>query len=143
MNWMKKWRGVSGFVARAKAPILRTWTARVCGFVLGDTGAMTGIRRRLWQRPSPTRVREGITLNVATEDSLWVGEELKRRLDCRMEFAFEQRTGCEPVWIALPGDYAAIESARLQLLLSRTVDEVVCDDSRRVVGPRRGNIGPQ
>ena len=48
-------------------------------FCLGDTGAMTG------HAPPPTveaiaeQARRGITLMLPTEDSAWVGEELKRR----------------------------------------------------------------
>src|SRR6476646_10865888 len=58
MNWMKKWAGAFPiFVARAKGAHFPDVVAEAIG----------------------KRVREGITLMLPTEDSLWVGEELKRR----------------------------------------------------------------
>src|SRR5262249_20681638 len=81
LNWMKKWAGVFPlFVARAKgAPFTDVDGRQYVDFCLGDTGAMTGHSPDLVADAIARRLREGITLMLPTEDSLWVGDELKRR----------------------------------------------------------------
>ena len=90
------------------------------------------------------RVRKGITLMLPTEDSLWVGEELRRRFGL-------------PYWqftlTATDANRFAIRIAREITQRSRilvfhycyhgTVDESFASlDKNGEVGPRRGNIGP-
>jgi glutamate-1-semialdehyde 2,1-aminomutase len=89
------------------------------------------------------RVREGITLMLPTEDSLWVGAELKRWFGL-------------PYWqfvlTATDANRFAIRIAREITQRSKilvynycyhgTVDETFASLRDGVVMPRRGNIGP-
>src|SRR5579862_2752882 len=81
MNWMKKWAGpFPVFVAHAQGAHFTDVDGReYVDLCLGDTGAMTGHSPDVVADAIAKRVREGITLMLPTEDSLWVGEELKRR----------------------------------------------------------------
>src|SRR5579885_3509903 len=110
---------------------------------LGDTGAMTGHSPDAVADAMARRVREGITLMLPTEDSVWVGEELKRRFGL-------------PYWqFAL----TATDANRFAIRITRevtqrpkilvynycyhgTVDETFVSLHDGAVGPRRGNIGP-
>ncbi len=110
---------------------------------LGDTGAMTGHSPDVVADAIAKRVREGITLMLPTEDSSWVGEELKRRfgLAC-WQFALT----------ATDANRFAIRIAREITRRSKilvynycyhgTVDESFASLQNGVVGARRGNIGP-
>src|SRR6202030_3365207 len=89
------------------------------------------------------QVREGITLMLPTEDSIWVGEELRRR------FAL-------PYWqftlTATDANRFAIRIAReitqrpkilvYNYCYHGTVDETYISLHNGIAGPRRGNIGP-
>src|SRR5262245_18259642 len=79
MNWMKKWAGAFPvFVANAKdAHFTDVDNREYVDLCLGDTGAMTGHSPDVVAEAIARRVRQGITLMLPTEDSLWVGEELK------------------------------------------------------------------
>src|SRR5262245_6787256 len=79
MNWMKKWPGAFPlFVAKAKGAHFTDVDGReYVDLCLGDTGAMTGHSPDVVAEAIARQVREGITLMLPTEDSLWVGEELK------------------------------------------------------------------
>src|SRR5215470_5583660 len=81
MNWMKKWAGAFPvFVKYAKGAHFTDVDGReYVDLCLGDTGAMTGHSPEVVAEAVERRVKEGITLMLPTEDSLWVGEELKRR----------------------------------------------------------------
>ncbi len=81
MNWMKKWAGAFPvFVKTALGAHFTDVDGRdYVDLCLGDTGAMTGHSPTIVADAVARRVREGITLMLPTEDSLWVGEELKRR----------------------------------------------------------------
>jgi len=145
MNWMKKWAGAfKVFVARAKGAHFTDVDGRqYVDFCLGDTGAMTGHSPDLVADAIARRVGEGITLMLPTEDSLWVGDELKRR------FAL-------PYWqfalTATDANRFAIRIAReitqrTKILVYNycyhgTVDESFAGLHDGVVGQRRGNIGP-
>jgi glutamate-1-semialdehyde 2,1-aminomutase len=145
MNWMNKWAGAFPvFVARAKGAHFTDVDGRdYVDLCLGDTGAMTGHSPDLVAEAIARRVREGITLMLPTEDSLWVGEELKRR------FGF-------PYWqfalTATDANRFAIRIAReitqrpkilvYHYCYHGTVDESFVSLRGGVVGPRRGNIGP-
>src|SRR5882762_699642 len=145
MNWMRKWAGAFPvFVARAKGAHFTDVDGRdYVDLCLGDTGAMTGHSPAFVAEAIAKRVREGITLMLPTEDSLWVGEELKRRFGL-------------PYWqfalTATDANRFAIRIAREITQRSKvlvynycyhgTVDESFATVSDGVVGPRRGNIGP-
>jgi glutamate-1-semialdehyde 2,1-aminomutase len=145
MNWMKKWAGAFPiFVKSAKGAHFTDVDG--CEYVdlcLGDTGAMTGHSPEVVAEAVARRVREGITLMLPTEDSLWVGEDLKRRFGL-------------PYWqftlTATDANRFSIRIAREITQRSKilvfhycyhgTVDESFATLQDSVVGPRRGNIGP-
>jgi glutamate-1-semialdehyde 2,1-aminomutase len=145
MNWMKKWAGAFPvFVARAKGAHFTDVDGReYVDLCLGDTGAMTGHSPDVVADAIARRVGEGITLMLPTEDSLWVGDELKRRFGL-------------PYWqfalTATDANRFAIRIAReiterTKILVYNycyhgTVDESFAGLHHGVVGPRRGNIGP-
>src|SRR5215467_7973637 len=145
MNWMKKWAGAFPiFVAHAKGAHFTDVDGReYVDLCLGDTGAMTGHSPDVVAETIAKRVREGITLMLPTEDSLWVGEELKRRFGL-------------PYWqfalTATDANRFAIRIAReitqrRKILVYNycyhgTVDETFAVLHEGAVGPRRGNIGP-
>src|SRR5260370_94533 len=81
MNWMKKWAGPFPiFVKSAKGAHFTDVDNRdYIDLCLGDTGAMTGHSPDVVAEAVARQARQGITLMLPTEDSLWVGEELKRR----------------------------------------------------------------
>ena len=145
MNWMNKWVGAFPvFVTRAKgAHFTDADGHEYVDLCLGDTGAMTGHSPDVVADAIAKRLCEGITLMLPTEDSLWVGEELKRR------FAL-------PYWqfalTATDANRFAIRVAReitqrpkvlvYNYCYHGTVDESFATLHHGVVGPRRGNIGP-
>jgi len=145
MNWMKKWPGAFPlFAARAKGAHFTDVDGRdYVDLSLGDTGAMTGHSPEVVVAAIAKRVREGITLMLPTEDSLWVGEDLKRRFGL-------------PYWqfalTATDANRFAIRIAReitgrpkilvYHYCYHGTVDESLVSLQHGVVGPRRGNIGP-
>src|SRR5215471_6751710 len=145
MNWMKKWAGAFPvFVKHAKGAHFTDVDDRdYVDLCLGDTGAMTGHSPDAVADAIARRVRDGITLMLPTEDSLWVGEELKRR------FAL-------PYWqfalTATDANRFAIRIAReitqrpkilvYNFCYHGTVDESFAGLHDGAIGPRRGNIGP-
>jgi glutamate-1-semialdehyde 2,1-aminomutase len=145
MNWMKKWAGAFPiFVKNAQGAHFTDVDGReYVDLCLGDTGAMTGHSPAIVAEAVARRVREGITLMLPTEDSLWVGEELKRRFGL-------------PYWqftlTATDANRFAIRIAREITQRSKilvyhycyhgTVDESFASLHDGVVAPRRGNIGP-
>ncbi len=145
MNWMKKWAGAFPvFVAHAKGAHFTDVDGReYVDLCLGDTGAMTGHSPDVVAEAVAKRVSEGITLMLPTEDSVWVGEELKRRFGL-------------PYWqfalTATDANRFAIRIAREITQRSKilvynycyhgTVDESFASLDDGLVGPRRGNIGP-
>src|SRR5258707_3218545 len=82
MNWMKKWAGAFPvFVAHAKGAHFTDVDGReYVDLWLGDTGAMTGHSPDVVTDAVAKQLRQGITLMLPTEDSIWVAEELKRRV---------------------------------------------------------------
>ena len=145
MNWMKKWAGAFPvFVKSANlAHITDVDNREYIDLCLGDTGAMTGHSPEIVADVVARRAKEGITLMLPTEDSLWVGEDLKRRFGL-------------PYWqftlTATDANRFAIRIAREITQRSKilvfhycyhgTVDESFAALENGVVGPRRGNIGP-
>ena len=145
MNWMNKWAGAFPvFVTRAKgAHFTDADGHEYVDLCLGDTGAMTGHSPDVVADAIAKRLCEGITLMLPTEDSLWVGEELKRRFGLLYwQFALT----------ATDANRFAIRVAReitqrpkvlvYNYCYHGTVDESFATLHHGVVGPRRGNIGP-
>lgn len=145
MNWMNKWAGAFPvFVKSAKGAHFTDVDGRdYVDLCLGDTGAMTGHSPEVVAEAVSRRVREGITLMLPTEDSLWVGEDLKRRFGL-------------PFW---QFTLTATDANRFSIRIAReitqrpkilvfhycyhgTVDESFAALRNGVVGVRRGNIGP-
>jgi len=145
MNWMNKWAGAFPvFVDSASGAHFTDVDGRdYVDLCLGDTGAMTGHSPPIVADAVAQRVREGITLMLPTEDSLWVGEELQRRFGL-------------PFW---QFTLTATDANRFSIRIAReitqrpkilvfhycyhgTVDETFVSLQGSVVGPRRGNIGP-
>ena len=145
MNWMKKWAGrFPMFVAEARGAHFTDVDGRdYVDLCLGDTGAMTGHSPEPAVEAIARQSKQGITLMLPTEDSLWVGEELKRRFG----LAYWQFT-----LTATDANRFAIRIAREITQRSKilvyhycyhgTVDESFAALHDGVVGPRRGNIGP-
>src|ERR1700682_1831854 len=145
MNWMKKWAGAFPvFVKSAKGAHFTDVDGReYIDLCLGDTGAMTGHSPDIVTDALARRVKEGITLMLPTEDSLWVGEDLQRRFGL-------------PYWqftlTATDANRFSIRIAREITQRSKilvfhscyhgTVDESFATLENGAVAPRRGNIGP-
>src|SRR6266853_1425171 len=146
MNWMRKWAGAFPvFVARAKGAHFMDVDGRAyVDLCLGDTGAMTGHSPDVVADAIAKRVREGITLMLPTEDSIWVADELRQRFGL-------------PFWqfalTATDANRFAIRIAREITQRSKilvynycyhgTVDEsFITLQPTGESTPRRGNIGP-
>ncbi len=145
MNWMKKWAGAFPvFVTKAKGAHFQCVDGHdYVDLCLGDTGAMTGHSPDIVAEDVVHRVREGITLMLPTEDSVYVGEDLKKRFGL-------------PYWqftlTATDANRFSIRIAREITQRSKilvfhycyhgTVDETFTALHDGMVGPRRGNIGP-
>ena len=145
MNWMKKWAGAFPvFVKDAKGAHFTCVDGRnYVDLCLGDTGAMTGHSPDVVVEAVARQVRQGITLMLPTEDSLYVGEDLKKRFGL-------------PYW---QFTLTATDANRFSIRIAReitqrpkilvfhycyhgTVDESFAGLHGGVVGPRRGNLGP-
>ena len=145
MNWMKKWAGAFPiFVKCAKgAHFVCVDGHEYIDLCLGDTGAMTGHSPEAVTHALSKRLREGITLMLPSEDSFYVGENLKKRFGL-------------PYWqftlTATDANRFAIRIAReitdrpkilvFHYCYHGTVDETFASLHGGVVGRRRGNIGP-
>jgi glutamate-1-semialdehyde 2,1-aminomutase len=148
MNWMKKWAGpFPVFVERAQGAHFTDVDGRsYIDLCLGDTGAMTGHSPPIVADAVARRVREGITLMLPTEDSIWVGEELQRRFGLRYWQFTLTATDANRFAIRIAREI----TQRSKILIFNycyhgTVDEsiaTIVDAAGSTVGPRRGNIGP-
>src|SRR5437764_12868344 len=80
MHWMVKWAGAFPvFVKEAAGAHFTDVDGReYVDFCLGDTGAMTGHSPEATARAVAEQIRRGVTFMLPTEDSIWLGEELKR-----------------------------------------------------------------
>jgi glutamate-1-semialdehyde 2,1-aminomutase len=135
MNWMKKWAGAFPlFVKSAKGSHFIDVDGReYIDLCLGEIVAEAVARR----------VKEGITLMLPTEDSLWVGEDLQRRF--RLPYWQFTLTATDANRFAIR--IAREITQRSKILVFHycyhgTVDESFATLENGVVGPRRGNIGP-
>jgi glutamate-1-semialdehyde 2,1-aminomutase len=147
MNWMKKWAGAFPiFVKSAKGAHFTDVDNRdYVDLCLGDTGAMTGHSPDVVAEAVARRVREGITLMLPTEDSLWVGEDLKRRF--RLPYWQFTLTATDANRFAIRIAREITQRAKILVFhycYHGTVDESFATllDKNGAVGPRRGNIGP-
>jgi glutamate-1-semialdehyde 2,1-aminomutase len=145
MNWMKKWAGpFPVFVKSAHGAHFTDVDGRdYVDLCLGDTGAMTGHSPEIVAEAVCRRVREGITLMLPTEDSLWVGEELKRRFG--LPFWQFTLTATDANRFAIRIAREITQRAKILVFhycYHGTVDESFATLHEGIVGPRRGNIGP-
>jgi glutamate-1-semialdehyde 2,1-aminomutase len=145
MNWMTKWPGpFPVFVAEANGAHFTDLDGHdYVDFCLGDTGAMTGHSPEAAVEALFAQAKHGLTFMLPTEDSSWVGEDLRRRFGL-------------PFWqFAL----TATDANRFSIRIAReitgrpmilvfnwcyhgTVDETFINLHDGVAAPRRGNIGP-
>jgi glutamate-1-semialdehyde 2,1-aminomutase len=150
MNWMKKWAGTFPiFVKFAGGAHFTDIDSRdYIDLCLGDTGAMTGHSPAVVADVVARRVREGITLMLPTEDSVWVGEELRRRFG--LPFWQFTLTATDANRFAIRIAREITQRAKILVFnycYHGTVDEsfatiVGNSAGSAAVGPRRGNIGP-
>jgi glutamate-1-semialdehyde 2,1-aminomutase len=145
MHWMVKWAGAFPvFVEHASGAHFTCVDG--CEYVdlcLGDTGAMTGHSPRESAETIVKQAQRGITFMLPTEDSVWLGEELKRRFGLAYwQFAL---TATDANRFSLR--MAREITGRSKVLVFNgcyhgTVDEsfITLKDGQAVA--RRGNIGP-
>jgi len=145
MNWMKKWAGeFPVFVSKAKGAHFQCADGRdYIDLCLGDTGAMTGHSPEVVAEAIARRVREGITLMLPTEDSLFVGEDLQKRFGLPYWQFTLTATDANRFSIRIAREI----TQRAKILVFHycyhgTVDETFTTLADGIVGPRRGNIGP-
>ena len=145
MNWMSLWAGEFPiFVKEARgAKIYDVDGHEYTDFCLGDTGAMFGHSPKAIVDAVTKQVRKGITMMLPTEDSIWVGEELKRRFKLPQWQIVMTATDANRYAIRL----AREATKRTKILCINgcyhgTVDETIAtlDKDGKVV-PRPGNKG--
>ncbi|MGH6629699.1 MAG: aminotransferase class III-fold pyridoxal phosphate-dependent enzyme, partial [Burkholderiales bacterium] len=145
MNWMIKWAGAFPvFVASAQGAHFTDVDGHdYVDLCLGDTGAMTGHSPQATAEAVVERVRRGITFMLPTEDSVWVGEELKRRFGLPYWQFCLTATDANRFSIRLAREI----TGRPKILVFNgcyhgTVDETIVTLEDGVTRPRRGNTGP-
>lgn len=145
MNWMSKWAGpFPVFVQTAHGAHFTCVDGHdYVDFCLGDTGSMTGHSPPVVVAAIAEQAARGITLMLPTEDSIWVGEELRRRFGLRYwQFALTA-TDANRFVIRL----ARAITGRPKILVFNwcyhgSVDETLITLNDGVPVARRGNIGP-
>jgi len=143
MHWMRRWAGpYPVFAERGKGN--QVWDVdghEYLDFCLGDTGSMFGHSPEPVVKAVTDQIKRGITMMLPTEDSIWVGEELRRRFGL-------------PYWqIAMTATDANRYSIRLAREATRrkkilvvsgcyhgTVDEALVILEKGKVVARRGNL---
>src|SRR5712691_10896373 len=145
MNWIKKWAGAFPiFVKSAKGAHFTDVDGReYIDLCLGDTGAMTGHSPDVVAEAVVRRAKDGITLMLPTEDSLWVGEDLQRRFGLPYWQFTLTATDANRFVIRIAREI----TQRSKILVFHycyhgTVDESFATIENGVVAPRLGNIGP-
>jgi glutamate-1-semialdehyde 2,1-aminomutase len=145
MHWMIRWAG--GFPVFAQeahgSRFVDVDGIEYVDFCLGDTGAMTGHSPEPVVRAIADQAGRGITLMLPSEDSIWVGDEMRRRFGL-------------PYWqFALTATDANRFAIRIARAVTRrpkilvfnwcyhgTVDETVATLIDGEVRPREGSVGP-
>ncbi len=143
MHWMRRWAGpFPVFADCGKGNHVKDVEGNeYLDFCLGDTGSMFGHSPEAVVRAVTAQVKRGITMMLPTEDSIWVGEELRRRFGL-------------PYWqIAMTATDANRYSIRLAREATRrkkilvvsgcyhgTVDEALVILEKGKVVARRGNL---
>lgn len=144
MHWMTRWAGSFPIFASSGRGnrVIDVDGHEYLDFCLGDTGSMFGHSPKAVVDAVTRQVRNGITMMLPTEDSIWVGEDLGRRFGL-------------PYWqIAMTATDANRYSIRLAreatdrkkiLVISGcyhgTVDETLVTLKGDKVIPRIGNLG--
>lgn len=81
MHWMTQWAGPYPiFVSKGKGNrVFDVDGHEYLDFCLGDTGSMFGHSPKEVVEAATRQIKNGITMMLPSEDSIWVGEELSRR----------------------------------------------------------------
>jgi glutamate-1-semialdehyde 2,1-aminomutase len=146
MNWMVRWAGSFPiFVDEASGAHFKDIDGHdYIDLCLGDTGAMTGHAPKASQDAIIERIKKGTTFMLPTTDSIWVGNELKRRFGLPYWQVAMTATDANRFSIRLA---RKITGRKLILVFNwcyhGTVDEtfVTLDESGKAVA-RKGNLGP-
>ncbi len=146
MNWMTRWPGAFPIVAATAegARLVDVDGKEYVDFCLGDTGAMAG------HAPAPAvaaverQARRGLTTMLPSEDTAWVGDEMRRRFGLHYWQFTLSATDANRFAIRLCRQI----TGRSKILVfdhcyHGTVDETFAtvDDAGHVT-PSVGNIGP-
>jgi glutamate-1-semialdehyde 2,1-aminomutase len=146
MTWMRKWSG--GFPIFAKeamgAHVLDVDGIQYVDFCLGDTGAMAGHSAPAAVSAIVERARQGMTLMLPTEDSIYVGEEMARRFGLPYWQFTLSATDANRFAVRIAREI----TARPKILVFHfcyhgTVDETFAAlQADGAVSARAGNVGP-
>ena len=146
MSWMMMWAGGHPlFFERARgARITDVDGNELVDLCLGDTGAMAGHAPDATAEAVAARVGRGTTTMLPTEDSIAVGEELRRRFGLDRWQLTLSATDANRFAIR----FARQVTGRPKILVFNycyhgTVDEIFATvGPDGAVGPRAGNVGP-
>jgi len=146
MNWMTRWPGDFPIVAATAngARLMDVDGHEYADFCLGDTGAMAGHAPAATVAAVERQARHGLTTMLPSEDSAWVGDELRRRFGLRYWQFTLSATDANRFAIRLCRQI----TGRSKILVfdhcyHGSVDETFATvDDAGVVGPSFGNIGP-
>ena len=145
MPWMTEWAGpFPVFVAEAEGARFRDVDGReYVDLCLGDTGAMTGHAPKTAVEAIALQAAKGITLMLPTEDSIWVGAEMRRRFGLPFWQFCLTATDANRFTIRL----ARAITGRPKILVYNycyhgSVDETIITIEDGAAGSRPGNVGP-
>lgn len=146
MNWMTRWPGEFPIVAATAngARLVDVDGHEYADFCLGDTGAMAGHAPAATVAAVERQARHGLTTMLPSEDSAWVGDELRRRFGLRYWQFTLSATDANRFAIRLCRQI----TGRSKILIfdhcyHGSVDETFATvDDAGHVGPSFGNIGP-
>jgi len=145
MNWMQRWPGgYPIYVTQASGAHFTDVDGHdFVDLCLGDTGAMTGHSPPGSVAAIQAQAANGITTMLPTEDSIPVGEEMKRRFGLSYWQFTLTATDANRFMIRL----ARQITGRPKVLVYNgcyhgSVDESVVSLEGGVVVPRRGSVGP-
>jgi glutamate-1-semialdehyde 2,1-aminomutase len=146
MSWMTMWPG--GFpvfaAAASGAGVVDVDGIEYVDLCLGDTGAMTGHSPPAVIEEVARRAATGITMMLPTEDSIWVGEELRRRFGLASWQFSLTATDANRWSIRLAREI----TGRPKVLVFNYCYHGTVDETFATLGPdnsvvsREGNVGP-
>jgi len=144
MSWMVRWAGPYPIFAKygRGARITDVDGNSYIDFCLGDTGSMFGHSPKAVVDAVTAQIKNGITMMLPTEDSIWVGEELGRRFGLPYWQIVMTATDANRYCIR----YSRMATKRKKVLVvdgcyHGTVDEALVSLEHGRVVPREGNLG--